>query len=278
MIQRTWLITGVSSGFGRELTTQLLARGDRVAGTVRNLDAMAELKATYGDQLWLARLDLTDLPQIRTVVDRAFADLGRIDVVINNAGYALFGAAEELTDEQVYHQLNTNLLGAIQVSRAAIPHLREQGGGRIIQLSTYGGQATHPGATVYHASKFGIEGFMESLAKELAPFSVGVTIVEPGGARTDFRQRSARLATPLAAYDGTPAAMVRGVRDIPPAAGDPVLMAERIIATVDEQPAPRRVVLGSDAYGFVRTALAERLAEVELQESSAARTDNPAEV
>src|SRR5882757_3793373 len=164
MTQRTWLITGVNSGFGREMTEQLLARGDRVAGTVRNMDAMKDLKAKYEDWLWLADLDVTDTPAIHQVVNKAFADLGKVDVVVNNAGYGLFGTAEGLTNDQIIHQINTNLVGPIQVVRAALPHLRKQGGGRILALSTYGGQATYPGASLYHASKWGMEGFFDSIS------------------------------------------------------------------------------------------------------------------
>ncbi|MGA5551024.1 SDR family oxidoreductase [Streptomyces pseudogriseolus] len=275
MTAQTWLITGVSSGFGRHMTEQLLADGARVAGTVRDPDSVADLKAAYGDQLWSAALDVTDFPAVRRVVDEAFAELGRIDVVVNNAGYGLFGAAEELSDEQVQHQIDTNMTGSIQVVRAALPHLRAQGGGRIVQLSTYGGQATHPGASLYHASKWGIEGFMESLAKEVAGFGIGVTIVEPGGARTGFRSGGSRLAEPLAAYDGTPAAMVRGIRNAPASAGDPAKMAAAIIASTGRIPAPRRLVLGSDSYRFMHDALTERLAELEAQKESAATTDSP---
>jgi NAD(P)-dependent dehydrogenase (short-subunit alcohol dehydrogenase family) len=151
MTQRTWLITGVNSGFGRLMAERLLERGDRVAGTVRKIDAVSDLKAKYGDLLWLEHLDMTDLSGIRRVVEMAFADLGRIDVIVSNAGYGLFGAAEELSDEQVAHQLSTNLFGPIQLVRAALPHLRPQGG-RIIGLSTYGGQAALPGGSLYHAS------------------------------------------------------------------------------------------------------------------------------
>ena len=145
MAQHPWFVTGVNSGFGRQMTEQLLARGDRVAGTVRKMDALNDLKAKYGEQLRVAHLDVTDTSEVRQVVDKAFADLGRIDVVINNAGYGLFGAAEELSDDQILHQLNTNLVGSIQVVRAALPHLRAQGGGRIIQVSTYGGLRRHAG-------------------------------------------------------------------------------------------------------------------------------------
>ncbi|WP_127501976.1 SDR family oxidoreductase [Actinoplanes solisilvae] len=270
----TWFITGVNSGLGREMTEQLLQRGDRVAGTVRKQGSVDDLAAKYGDQFWVAHLDVTDLPTVRAEVDRAFAELGRIDVVVNNAGYGLFGAAEELTDEQIVAQLNTNLLGSIAVVRAALPHLRGQGGGRLIQISTYGGQATNPGASLYHASKWGIEGFMEGTAKDVAPFGIGVTIVEPGGARTEFRFDSLQLATPHSAYDSTPAAMVRGAKDRSrPPLGDPAKMASRIIAGAAEEPAPPRLVLGSDSYRFVTAALRERLAQVEPQESAAAATD-----
>lgn len=277
MPSRTWLITGISSGFGRHMTEQLLARGDRVAGTVRELDAVTDLTAAYGDQLWPAHLDVTDLKEVREVVDRAFRELGPIDAVVNNAGYGLFGAAEELTDEQVLHQISTNMVGSIQVARAALPHMREQRGGRIIQISTYGGQATRPGASAYHASKWGIEGFMEALAGEVAPFGIGVTIVEPGGARTKFRSGSSRLATPMAAYDGTPAALVRGIRDLPPPPGDPARMAGAIIDSADREPAPRRLVLGSDAYKFLHEALTTRLTELEAQKDTAGATDAPIE-
>ena len=278
MAQRTWFITGVSSGFGREMTEQLLGRGDRVAGTVRNLGAMSHLKASYGDQLWLAHLDVTDLPEIRQVVDKAFGDLGTIDVVINNAGYGLFGAAEEVTDEQVVHEVNTNLVGSIQVVRAVLPHLRAQGGGRIIQISTYGGQAAFPGGSLYHASKWGIEGFIDALGQEVAVFNISATIVEPGGARTGFRYGSSRLGPALDAYSGTPAAMIRRMIEegtsVPP--GDPAKMATIIIDSADRSPAPKRIVLGSDSYAIMRKALTERLADLETQTDLAASTDFPA--
>ncbi|MCY1143274.1 SDR family oxidoreductase [Actinoplanes sp. Pm04-4] len=270
----TWFITGVNSGFGRQMTEQLLERGDRVAGTVRKEGSVDDLQAKYGDQFWVAHLDVRDISRVRVVVDQAWAELGRVDVVVSNAGYGLFGAAEELTDEQVRAQLDTNLLGSIAVVRAALPHLRAQGGGRLIQISTYGGQATNPGASLYNAGKWGIEGFMESVAKEVAPFGIGVTIVEPGGARTEFRFDSLQLAAPLPAYDGTPAAMVRGAKDRGhPSLGDPARMAASIIASADQQPAPLRLVLGSDAYKFVTTALRERLAQIEPQQLAAAATD-----
>jgi NAD(P)-dependent dehydrogenase (short-subunit alcohol dehydrogenase family) len=274
MTQRTWFITGSNSGFGRLVTEQLLAAGDRVAATARNVGALDDLKQQYGDRLWTARLDVTDTAELRSVVERAFTDLGRIDVVFSNAGYGLFGAAEELTDEQIADQLGTNLIGPIQLLRAVVPHLREQGSGRIIQVSTYGGQATNPGASLYHASKWGVEGFMEGNARDLAPFGIGVTIVEPGSAATSFRVGSSRLPEPLAAYDGTPAAMSRGIQNPAlPSVSDPNKVAAAIIGSVDVSPAPLRLVTGSDAQRYIRDALRERLTDIESQEASAASTD-----
>lgn len=274
MASRTWFITGINSGFGRQLTEQLLAKGEKVAGTVRKEGSVDDLKASYPDALWVGLLDVTDTEAVRSVFDKAVTDLGRIDVVVNNAGYGLFGAAEELTDEQILGIVNTNLIGSIQVVRAALPHLRAQGGGRIIQISTYGGQATNPGASLYNATKFGIEGFIDSLGKEVAPFGIETTIVEPGGARTEFRFSSLQLATPMPEYDNTPAAMTRGAKDRShPSLGDPAKMAARIIASVDQTPAPARLVLGSDAQRFIQTALAERFADVEAQRETAGLTD-----
>ena len=279
MAPRTWFITGVNSGFGRQLSEQLLERGERVAGTIRKPGSVDDLTAKYGDQFWTARLDVTDVPAIKAVVGRAFTGLGRVDVVVSNAGYGLFGAAEELTDDQIDHVIATNLTGSIQVIRAALPHLRAQGGGRIVQLSTYGGQAAFPGGSLYHATKWGIEGFAEAVRQEVAPFGIGVTIVEPGGARTEFRYGSSRLGPRLPAYDGTPAAAIRTILEtgtaVPP--GDPVRMATAIIASAEADPAPSRLVLGRDAFGIIRTALADRLAVIESQQATAAATDFPPE-
>jgi NAD(P)-dependent dehydrogenase (short-subunit alcohol dehydrogenase family) len=276
---RTWLITGINSGFGREMTEQLLARGDRVAGTVRRPDAVDDLKTKYGELLWTTHLDVTDTPAIHRVVNKAFADLGKIDVIVNNAGYGLFGAAEGLTDAQIMHQISTNLVGPIQVTRAALPHLRAQRGGRILALSTYGGQATYPGASLYHASKWGLEGFFDSLGGEVASFDIGVTIIEPGGARTGFRSTAgASMGTEMDAYKGTPIGMIRTVLSDPARVpnGDPAKMVKVMIDSVDQTPAPKRIVLGTDSYTMIQKALSERLAAVEAQKDLASSTDFPA--
>jgi NAD(P)-dependent dehydrogenase (short-subunit alcohol dehydrogenase family) len=165
MAQRTWFITGVNSGFGRLMSEALLECGDRVAGTVRKLDSMNDLKTKYGDRLWVAHLDMTDLSEIHNVVEKAFVEFGRIDVIVSNAGYGLFGAAEELSDEQVAHQLSTNLVGPIQLVRAALPHLRAQGGGRIIGLSTYGAKRPFRAALFITRASGGLRAFLTRLAR-----------------------------------------------------------------------------------------------------------------
>ena len=175
-MQRTWFITGTSSGFGRIMTEQLLARGERVAATLRTPSALGDLQARYPEQLWVAQLDVTDDAAIEAVVARAFTELGRIDVIVSNAAYGLFGAAEELTSAQVRRQLDTNLLGSIQLIRTALPWLRKQGGGRVIQVSSEGGQIAYPNFSLYHATKWGIEGFVESVAQEVAPFGIEFTL------------------------------------------------------------------------------------------------------
>lgn len=273
--QLTWFITGTSSGFGRRLTETLLERGDRVAATLRRPEALAELADRYRDRLWVRALDVTDPAAVRAVVDEAFADLGNIDVVVNNAGYALFGAAEEVTDEQITRQIATNLIGSIRVTRAVIPHLRAQGAGRILQLSSMGGQIAFPNLSLYHASKWGIEGFFESVIPEIAPFGIGVTLVEPGSARTEFAGSSAAQAAPMAVYDETPVGEMRRAAAAGefPVPGDPAKIVAAIIDSVDVEPAPRRLLLGSDAYHLVQEALTARLAEVEAAKDLALSTD-----
>lgn len=196
-------------------------------------------------------------------------------MIVSNAGYGLFGAAEELSDEQVNHIIATNLTGSIQLIRSALPHLRSQGGGRIIQISSYGGQVAFPGNSLYHATKWGIEGFVEPVAQEVEPFGIGMTIVEPGGARTEFRYASAQVAALTPEYDETPAHGF--VKMLDPASGlapgDPARMAAAIIASVDQAPAPLRMVLGSQALEGTLGVLKTRVADFEAQTELAASTD-----
>ncbi|MNW50091.1 NADP-dependent 3-hydroxy acid dehydrogenase YdfG [compost metagenome] len=273
---KTWFITGTSSGFGRSLTELLLERGDRVAATIRKDNALNDLKDRYGEQLWVATLDVTDNKAIRTVVDQAFKDLGNIDVVVNNAGYGLFGAAEEVSDEQITHQFDTNVIGSIQVIRAALPYLRTQGGGRIIQLSSMGGQVAFPALSIYHATKWAMEGFIECLVQEVAPFNIQATLVEPGSARTNFGGSSMITGEPMSEYENTPVGHIRqmsqqaGTEHFP---GDPFKMAQAIIVAADSDKAPLRLTLGSDAYELVHKSLSSRIAALEEQKEVAYSTD-----
>jgi len=273
-MKRTWFITGTSTGFGRLLTERLLARGDRVAGTLRTVGALDDLKSGYGDQLWVRQLDVTDTAAVREVLNSAFSELGKIDVIVNNAGYGLFGAAEEVTDEQIRRQIDTNVIGSIQVIRAALPHLRKQGGGRILQLSSEGGQIAYPGFSLYHAGKWAIEGFVESVSLEVAPFHIQFTLVEPGPAKTNF---AAGLVSgqPIAVYDDSPAGEIRRgmANGTFVVTGDPTKMVQAMIESVERNPAPKRLTLGSTAYNSIRKALSERLAALEGQREIALSTD-----
>ncbi|MEQ8268781.1 MAG: SDR family oxidoreductase [Parvibaculum sp.] len=269
-----WFITGTSSGFGRILTEKLLARGGRVTATLRKPGPLDDLVERYPDALHVALLDVTDTAAIRSAVDDAFTRMGRIDVVVNNAGYGLFGAAEEVSDEQIRHQIATNIVGSIDVIRAAIPHMREQGGGRILQVSSAGGQIAHPGFSLYHTTKWGIEGFVEAVALEVAPFGIEFTIVEPGATKTKFGEGLV-MPKPMAAYDETPVgAMRRGAGGTPfGVQGDAEKSVDAIIASVDTSPAPRRLVLGSSAHRRIREALQKRLAELDAQKDIAFSAD-----
>jgi NAD(P)-dependent dehydrogenase (short-subunit alcohol dehydrogenase family) len=273
-MSKTWFITGTSSGFGRLLTEMLLARGDRVVGTLRKPGALDDLKARYGDALEIVIMDLTDTASVRAGIDKAFHD-GRVDVVVNNAGYGLFGAAEEVTDEQIQHILDTNLTGSIQVIRAAIPRLRERGGGRIVQVSSEGGQIAYPNFSLYHASKWGIEGFIEAVLQEVASFGIDFLIVEPGPSKTDFG-KGLVTPEPMAIYDDTSVGELR--RGIASGAfvirGNPEKMARAMIETVDLEKPPRRLVLGGDAYDHVEAGLSARLAELRTQKESAHAADD----
>jgi NAD(P)-dependent dehydrogenase (short-subunit alcohol dehydrogenase family) len=164
-MSKTWLITGAWSWLGRLMTERLLARGDRIVATARRESSLADLQREHGDRLVVPVLDLTDTAGVRAVLASAFRQLCRIDVLVSNAGYGLFGAAEEVAGAQIDHEIATNLVGSIQFIRAAIPHLREQGGGRIVQVSSEGGQMAYPNFSLYHATKWGIEGFIESVAR-----------------------------------------------------------------------------------------------------------------
>ena len=270
---KTWLITGVSSGFGYEMTKILLKKGDTVIGTVRNTAKVESLIKQYPDTFDCRLLDVTDVAAVQQTVKESFEKHGKIDVVVSNAGYGLFGCVEELSDEEINHIIATNLVGSIQLLKASVPYMRKQGGGRMIQMSTYGAQVAYPANSMYHATKFGIEGFCEALAQEVAQFNIGVTMVEPGGARTEFRYGSAKVAKLMPEYESCHGFlnMLDASKGLAP--GDPVKMAERIIESVDKTSTPLRMVLGSPALDATITRLKERIADYETQTELAASTD-----
>ena len=272
-MSRTWMITGVSSGFGYEMTRQLLEKGDTVIGTVRNTKKVEELIAKYPETFDCQILDVTEMERVHAFVREMFEKHGRIDVVVNNAGYGLFGAAEELDEENIYKILDTNLTAPIMIIHDSLPYLRKQGGGRIIQLSSYGGQVAYPANSLYHATKFGVEGFCESVAQEVAKFNIGVTIVEPGGARTEFRYGSAHVAKLMPEYDHVHGFLNMLDKSKGLAPGDPAKMATRIIESVEKDPAPLRMVLGAQALAATIQRLEERVADYKTQTELAASTD-----
>ncbi|WP_136068665.1 SDR family oxidoreductase [Modicisalibacter radicis] len=273
-MSKTWLITGASSGLGRLMTESLLARGDRVVATLRQESALDDLQQAHADRLAVMKLDLTDTVGIRATVERAFAGMGRIDVVVSNAGYGLFGAAEELGDEQIEHQIATNLTGSIQLIRAVLPHLRAQGGGRIMQVSSEGGQMAYPNFSLYHATKWGIEGFIESLAQEVAPLGIDFILAEPGPTATNFAAALAH-AEPMDAYAGTPSGDVR--RALTDGSfmikGDAGRTVAAMIAAADQPNPPLRLTLGSTAYASITRALTGRLSALEAQRDVAFSAD-----
>jgi NAD(P)-dependent dehydrogenase (short-subunit alcohol dehydrogenase family) len=276
-MSKTWFITGTSSGLGRSMTERLLDRGDHVIATVRRVDALADLQQKHPESLSVMRLDLTDSDGIRVTVDKAFRHLGRIDVVISNAAYGLVGAAEELTDAQIDRQIATNLTGSIQLIRAVLPHLRQQGGGRIVQISSEGGQVVYPAFSLYHATKWGIEGFVETVAQEVAPFGIDFMIVEPGPTATKFGAGIV-MAPPIVAYQGTPAGAVRrAVKERTfEIKGDAGRTAGAIIAAADSEKPPLRLPLGGTAYTNLTRELAQRLAGIEAQRDVAFSADRDA--
>ena len=272
-MKKVWLITGVSSGFGYEMTKQLLENGYTVIGTVRNTEKVQDLMKKYPNTFDCKILDVTDLKAVEQTVHDSFEKYGKVDVVVSNAGYGLFGCVEELNDAEIQHIVATNLMGSIALLKTAVPYMRKQGGGRLIQMSSYGGQVAYAANSMYHATKFGIEGFCEALAQEVAQFNIGVTIVEPGGARTEFRYGSAKVANLMPEYESCHGFlnMLNPANGLAP--GDPSKMAQRIIESTEKTPAPLRMVLGSQALRATLERLHERIADYETQTELAASTD-----
>lgn len=254
---KTWFITGASRGFGRAWAAAALARGDRVAATARDPRALDDLVDTYGEGVLPLSLDVTDRPAVFAAVSHAAEVLGSLDVVVNNAGYGLFGMVEETTEEQARAQLETNFFGTLWVTQAALPVLRAQGRGHFVQVSSIGGIAAFPTLGLYNASKWAVEGLSEALAAEVAPLGLTVTIVEPGPYDTDWSGDSAVRTEPIAAYEPVREARRTGAGARTPA--DAALTAEVILQLVDSEQPPLRLFVGPYPYPIAERAYQDRL-------------------
>ena len=264
---RAWFITGASRGLGRSLTDAVLEAGDRVIATARDTDALAELADRYPGQAMAIAHDVTDTEQTANAVDQATAEFGGIAVLVNNAGYGLLGALEEVSEEDLRSQFETNLFGALNVTRAVLPHFRERRSGHVIQISSLSGVVPNPGEGAYAASKFALEGISESLAGEVAHLGIRVTIVEPGPVRTEFAGRSLRRADPMDDYADS-VGQVRELLDQLDGAqpNDPARAARAIIRATEQDEPPLRLPLGEQAFAQIRDHLAERCRELDETE------------
>ncbi len=261
---KVWFITGSSRGLGRSLTEVVLAKGDFVAATARNPEHLHDLAEKYPAQIYPIQLNVTDYDEVHLAVAKAIERFGRIDVLVNNAGFGITGAAEAFTDEQVRSQLETNLYAPIEVTRAVLPYMRRQRQGRILQISSVGGRVGNAGLTMYQAAKFGLGGFSEALAKEVAPLGIYVTSVEPGGFRTDWAGASMSFAPWVEGYETTVDAIkgfLTSGQFLP--MGDPEKAAKVMVSLVDHPQPPVHLVLGSEAAGILKQAEAARKAEFE---------------
>ncbi|GAB3964056.1 SDR family NAD(P)-dependent oxidoreductase [Actinoallomurus acanthiterrae] len=261
-MSKVWFVTGSSRGLGRNFVEAALSRGDKVAATARNATSLDDLVAAYGDAVLPLPMDVTDKAAVFESVKRAEEHFGRLDVIVNNAGYAQIGAIEELTERELRDQMETNLFGAVWVVQAALPYLREQGSGHIVQLSSAAGLIAMPLGGAYHASKWALEGLNEALAHEVAGFGIKVTVIEPGG----FATRSGKNPDPLdnghmaelnPAYDGLRRRLGEVAGKQP--AGDPAAAARTLLKIVDSDNPPLRVLFGQGFYPMIRQAYADRL-------------------
>ncbi|MFC3495738.1 SDR family NAD(P)-dependent oxidoreductase [Glycomyces rhizosphaerae] len=267
---KTWLITGASRGFGRAWTTAALERGDRVAATARNTDTLDELRDRFGDAVLPMQLDVDDRSADIAAVQAAHRHFGRLDVVVNNAGYGHFGTTEEVTEEEARSQMETNFFGALWITQAAIPLLREQGGGHIVQVSSIGGVTAFPGLGVYNASKWALEGLTEALAGEVAGFGIKTTLIEPSGFATDWAGASANRSEPNPLYQPLRDAMANWGNGPTPTAEDSVAA---LFEAVDATEPPTRLILASQGYDLVLAVHERRIDTWRAWEKTARSAD-----
>ena len=260
ILTKTWFITGASKGFGREWTEAALERGDNVAGTARNPADLDDLVDNYGDAFLPIQLDVTDHDADFAAVGEAAEHFGQLDVVINNAGYGHFGMIEELSEDDIRAQMETNFFGALWVTQAALPIMREQGSGHIIQVSSIGGISAFPTVGAYHASKWALEGFSQSLSQEVAGFGINVTLIEPGGYSTDWSGPSAKHSEQNPDYSGVREA-AQNRRSAAASPGDPTATRQAILKVVDADEPPLRIFFGEVPLGIATDDYESRLAE-----------------
>jgi NAD(P)-dependent dehydrogenase (short-subunit alcohol dehydrogenase family) len=270
---QTWLITGSSRGLGRELADAALAAGHQVVATARNPESLRELVERYPEQARAVALDVTDREQAAAAVAAAVEAFGRIDVLVNNAGYANVDSIEDFAEEDFRAQIETNLWGVINVTRAALGVLREQGSGHIIQISSVGGRTSSPGLGPYQTAKWAVEGFSGVLAKEVAPLGLHVTIVEPGGFSTDWSGDSMTIHDVSEAYQPS-VGVFSELRRTATAAGDPVKAAQAILTIAEVEDPPLRLLLGSDAFAYAREADEAKIANDEKWKELTLSTDH----
>ena len=244
MTNKVWFITGTSKGFGRIWAEAALARGDRVAATARNVDTLQPLVERYGEQVLALTLDVTDKAAVTATVTQTIERFGRIDVAVNNAGYGLFGTVEEVSEAEARAQIETNVFGALWVTQAALPYLRAQRSGHIIQVSSIGGITAFQNVGIYHASKWALEGFSQALAQEVAPFGIHVTLIEPGGFATDWAGSSSKRSAPLPDYKEVHEAADKARSQRVSKPGDPQASARALLKVVDAAEPPLRVFFG----------------------------------
>lgn len=272
---KTWLITGASSGIGLNVTKQLLQDGHKVIALVRSPQKLQAFTDQYPTTLNILKLDLTQTEKIAPIVECAFQHAGRIDVLLNAAGYALVGAAEELNDNAISTQITTNLLAPIYLTKAALPYFRKQKTGHILHISSEGGQITYPSASIYHASKWGAEGFFESLAKEVQNLGIKVTLIEPGRIKTEFDNNAVITEPQLDDYRKTTVGTYFRLLAMGrfPMIGDPAKVAQMIIKVSTVTNPPLRLILGSDSYKNIIRETENRLQAAKEQQKTAKSTD-----
>jgi NAD(P)-dependent dehydrogenase (short-subunit alcohol dehydrogenase family) len=271
---RVWLITGTSSGFGRAIAAAAVAAGDTVVATARRPEALADLVKAHPDRVAALALDVTDTSRVADVVAEVMLRYGRIDVLVNNAGRALVGAAEETGEDELRDLMEVHFFGPVALTRAVLPHMRARGGGAIVQLSSLGGRLSFAGVSGYTATKFALEGLSEGLAAEVAPFGIKVLIVEPGAFRTGLHGTALRMAPALPAYDDIIGPVRAGQAAFDGAQpGDPAKAAAAIITALDAADTPLRLPLGNDAADAISAAADAARAEFAAWENVTRGTD-----